>query len=174
MSPGIDRSFRATRLLALMFSVLLALSGTALAQTVPVLNPPIAWRYVPYPETGEWWLEYDTVPGFTYLIEESQDLVSWQPSAGGFYYGDGGTVRKFVTTGPMPGDPNAPAPLPSPPGPTREFRNVPYTLTVASTASSPQVHLKREATTGFPAWDRVLDLPLPRLPGGQALLFPGF
>lgn len=155
------------RMLFLSLAVFLTLSAPARAQTVavPPMAPPISWRYVPYPETGEWWLEYDAAPGFTYLIEESQDLAAWQPMAGGFYYGDGSTVRQFVTKGPMPGDPGAPAPPASPPGPAREFRNVPYTLTVAASASSPQIHLKREATTGFAAWDRVLDLPLPRLPG---------
>lgn len=141
-----------------------------LAAFVPVAaaqnNPgPIQWRYVGYAETAEWWLEFETLPGWNYVIEQSQNLQTWEPMPGGFAYGDGGVKHQFITHGPVPPVPGS-QPPPQSSGPTSPPKTVlsfNWTVTLSADPASPTVHLKREASLpDHPAWDTVLDLPLPR------------
>jgi hypothetical protein len=127
------------------------------------VNPlPISWRYQGYVESSEWWLEHETLPGWNYLVEESQDLATWVPMAGGFTYGDGGLKRHFITQGPVPVESGEPPPPPTAPV-SKEFRHIQWEVTLSADAHASTIHLKRLPMPGFPAWDTVLDLPLPRL-----------
>jgi hypothetical protein len=129
------------------------------------VNPlPISWRYQGYVESSEWWLEHETLPGWNYLVEESQDLATWVPMAGGFTYGDGGLKRHFITQGPVPVESGEPPPPPTAPV-SKEFRHIQWEVTLSADAHASTIHLKRLPMPGFPAWDTVLDLPLPRLVG---------
>ena len=103
-----------------LFSTCLAAIVSSLLMAPPdasaQVNPgPISWRYTGYPESMEWWLEYETLPGWNYVIEESQDLQTWSPMAGGFAYGDGGLKRRFIIHDPVPPEPGADPPPPAEP-----------------------------------------------------------
>ncbi len=125
--------------------------------------PPISWNYRGYAETQEWWLEYETLPGWNYVIEESQDLSAWTPMAGGFAYGDGGLKRRFITSGPVPPEPDGIPAAGPPEGPvTKEFRSISWTVTLSANPASPVIHVRREAFEPFAAWDKVVEIPLPR------------
>ena len=87
--------------------------------------------------------------------------------AGGFAYGDGGVKRRFITHGPVPSESNDPSPPPVTPPVSKEYRNIDWTITLSDDPASSTIHLKREASGDFAAWDKVVDIPLPRPPGGS-------
>jgi hypothetical protein len=74
--------------LPLTAALSLALTSALQAQTAP--PPPVAeFTAQKVGDTGKWSLEFDTIPGYGYTVEESQDLATWSALPGGWFYGNG-------------------------------------------------------------------------------------
>ncbi len=102
------------RALAILALIATHLQATLTPPPPPYQDPPLATPIfsadlitsTAHPEgIGNWFLRFDTLPGYLYSIEETQDLTTWDPSPNGYFYGDGTPMQSFICEGPMPPDP---------------------------------------------------------------------
>jgi hypothetical protein len=89
-----------------IFTVILCfcfITASGFAQTLPTAPPPSA-EFISenINDTGKWSLQFPTVRGYAYQVEESTDLENWTPSANGHFYGNGNTQKCFICDGPIP------------------------------------------------------------------------
>jgi hypothetical protein len=79
------------------------IAASGFAQTLPTAPPPSAEFIAEnINDTGKWSLQFPTVRGYAYQVEESTDLENWTPSANSHFYGNGNTQKCFICDGPIP------------------------------------------------------------------------
>lgn len=118
--------------------------------------------------TGKWSLVFDTLPGYGYTVEESQDLENWTPAGNGMFYGNGSQQKCYICDGPMPPSESTGNGGVNPPAtPTWSLRDLQFVLQLQSDNGSPSYRLKRNAytpiggTAELDAWDAIVTEALP-------------
>jgi hypothetical protein len=60
-------------------------------------NPPVPTVQITSDDQGRQFLNFTSIPGYHYVIEESTDSAVWQPAPAGFIYGNGSAHSYFLT-----------------------------------------------------------------------------
>ncbi len=117
---------------------------------------------------GKWSLQFETIPGYGYTVEQSQDLEHWDSAPNGLFYGNGNGQKCYICDGPMP-------PLQTsgtgggtpPPTPSWNLQELEFVLQLQTDNGSPTFRLKRPAYTPIgatgplAAWDQICSQALP-------------
>lgn len=152
--------------------------------TVPVL-PPLNYKPELVGETGKWYINAPTIPGWHYSLEQ-YDITDglWKPfpDGKGQYYGNNLPIKFYVVDGPMPpeGGFTGPPPVGTP---TWQLRWLTFRIEMQKNGLGTAFRISRDQTF-YPAspdpipadaWDAVLTETLPSLPTGfRTFMFQGW
>ncbi len=151
---------------------------------VPVL-PPLDYKPELVGETGKWYINAPTIPGWHYSLEQydiTDGLWKQFPDGKGQYYGNNLPIKFFVTDGPMPpeGGFTGPPPVGTP---TWQLRWLTFNIQMQKDGLSTAFRISRDLTT-YPAspdpitadaWDAVLTDTLPAMAAGtRTFMFQGW
>lgn len=164
MKTTLLKLFRSTVLLSCSLT---SFPPVSFAQS-PALPPTADFQAELVNGTGKWSLVFDTLPGYGYTVEESQDLVSWTPAGNGMFYGNGSQQKCYICDGPMPPAPSSGNGGITPPTtPTWTLQDLQFVLQLQSNNGSPYYRLKRPAytpnggTSELAVWDEIITGSLP-------------
>jgi hypothetical protein len=176
--PPLELGFPTMKFSSTLFTLVLAFASlTGLSQADPSAPPLPPAIFTPdhMENTWQWKLRAETIPGWLYSVEESQDLITWTTLPNSYFYGNGQQMSCYFCDGPPPADTagSSGGTTTGTAGTSHLLKILFLTLRMQANGASSRFYLQREAApaANIPGWDADLTDLLPPQPVGVRALY---